>query len=431
MRKLILLSAAFLAALLWGLWVSPAAWADVAVDAAGQGSGAAATCTVPLTVRSGPNRALVVGVTLYSTGSSVTGITYPGTSLTRQAEVTGSAQRVEIWAGVNPTPGRATVTVTISPGTASVCGAVAFTGVDQATPRSHVAANSGTGRTALVTVTSAAGNMTLDTVACSSCSFTDQTQTQRWLDTEPSRGAAGGSTAAGAESVEHRWALNESSQWASAAIDIEAAPVSGFQSGSAGNCVNTSSGANTCWATALTPTTVGNTGALAASAGTGGGASTPQAIGLTPTTVGNTGALTASAATGGGAITPRSYVPPLAGLEGPVRLVFEGLRPTGQALWGGDHFSASALRDLLILVKYRDLTPGPHTQLLQLYLPDGALYQQFMSAVGPGAPAQVETRLPVGGTWITQYSLYGTWHVEVYLDQAQTPTVQRTLVLAP
>ncbi len=41
------------------------------------------------------------------------------------------------------------------------------------------------------------------------------------------------------------------------------------------------------------------------------------------------------------------------------------------------------------------------------------------------------TRLPLGGTWITQYSLYGTWRVEVYLDQARTPTVQRTLVLAP
>ncbi len=165
-------------------------------------------------------------------------------------------------------------------------------------------------------------------------------------------------------------------------------------------------------------------------------------------------ALAGLAAAGGG-VTPRGYVPPLAGLEGPVRLAFEGLRPTGQALPGGDHFSAKALRDLLILVKYRDLTPGPHTQRLQLYAPDGALYQQFTTAVegdgtakGPaeapskqgrtpradsGAPGstQVATRLPVGGTWITQYSLYGTWHVEVYLDQARTPVVQRTLDLAP
>jgi hypothetical protein len=156
------------------------------------------------------------------------------------------------------------------------------------------------------------------------------------------------------------------------------------------------------------------------------------------------------------AATPRGYLPPLAGPEGPVRLAFEGLRPTGQPLPGSDHFSARALRDLLILVEYRELAPGPHTQRLQLYAPDGALYQQFTTAIGTGErgpqpPAgvqaehgkaphhpgrrpeseQVATRLPVGGTWITQHSLYGPWRVEVYLDDARTPAVHRTLVLDP
>jgi len=164
-------------------------------------------------------------------------------------------------------------------------------------------------------------------------------------------------------------------------------------------------------------------------------------------------ALATSAAAGSGATPPRGYVPPLAGPEGAVRLTFEGLRATGETLWGGDHFSAKVLRDLLVYVEYQALAPGAHTQRLQLYLPDGALYQQFTSALeagGAGKPAaeappahaprapgaqagmeQVVTRLPVGGTWITQYSLYGTWRVEVYLDQARTPTVQRTFVLAP
>ena len=390
-----------LAVALWGLVVPRSAWAAVAVDAAGHGSGAAATCTLPLTVGSGSNRALVVGVTLYSTDSSVASITYPGTSMTRQAQVTGSAQRVELWAGVNPTPGRAPVTVTISPGTASVCGAVSFTGVDQTTPTIHAATNSGTGRTASVTVTSAAGNMTLDTVACSSCAFTDHTQRQRWLDKEPSRGAAGGSTATGAESVQHRWTLNHSNHWASAAVDVEAAPVTGFQSGSAANCVTTSTGANTCWVT-----------------------------GLTPTTVGNTAALTASATTGGGA-TPRSYVPPLTEPEATVQISFEGLLHTGKSLAGGGDFSAAAVRDLLITVAYQNLALGPHTQRLQLYAPDGALYQQFSTAfVVGGSVSQPETRLPVGGTWITQYSLYGTWRVEVYLDQARTSAAYRALVLS-
>jgi hypothetical protein len=411
MGKSIVLSVALLSTLLLGLVVPRSAGAAVAVDAAGHGIGTAATCSVPLTVGSRSNRALVVGVTLYSTDSSVASITYPGTSMTRQAQVTGSAQRVEIWAGVNPTPGRATVTVTLSPGTASVCGAVSFTGVDQTTPTIHAATNSGTGRTASVTVTSAVRNMTLDTVACSSCAFTHHTQTQRWLDKEPSRGAAGGSTAAGAESVQHRWAINASSSWASAAVDVEAAPVTGFQSGSAANCVTTSTGANTCWVTGLTPTTVGNTGALTASA--------------------TTAALTASATSGGGAITPRGYVPPLAGTEGTVRIQFDGLLHTGKSLSGGEQFSAAALRDLLITVAYQNLALGSHTQRLQLYAPDGALYQQFSTAFAVGGSVtQPETRLPVGGTWITQHSLYGTWRVEVYLDQARTPAAQRNLVLS-
>jgi hypothetical protein len=139
-----------------------------------------------------------------------------------------------------------------------------------------------------------------------------------------------------------------------------------------------------------------------------------------------------------------------------VRISFEGLLHTGKALPGGAHFSAKALRDLVILVAYRDLAPGHHTQRLRLYAPDGALYQQFATefevegAVSkPRAEAHrehgtahrdhfgspgivpVETRLPVGGTWITQHSLYGTWRVEVYLDQARTPVVHRTLVLDP
>jgi hypothetical protein len=114
-----------------------------------------------------------------------------------------------------------------------------------------------------------------------------------------------------------------------------------------------------------------------------------------------------------------------------VQISFEGLLHTGKSLLGGGDFSAAALRDLLITVTYQNLALGSHTQRLNLYAPDGALYQQFATAFAVGGSvAQPETRLPVGGTWITQYSLYGTWRVEVYLDQARTPTVYRNLVLS-
>jgi hypothetical protein len=114
-----------------------------------------------------------------------------------------------------------------------------------------------------------------------------------------------------------------------------------------------------------------------------------------------------------------------------VQIQFDGLLHTGKSLLGGGNFSADAVRDLLITVAYQGLALGAHTQRLNLYAPDGALYQQFATAfVVEGSVARPETRLLVGGTWITQHSLYGTWRVEVYLDQARTPAAQRTLVLS-
>ena len=72
----------------------------------------------------------------------------------------------------------------------------------------------------------------------------------------------------------------------------------------------------------------------------------------------------------------------------------------------------------------------------KLFAPDGALYQQFTAEFeatgqpvqGKGQPVsrweRVETRLLVGGTWITEHSLYGPWRFEVYVDQEQVPTTK-------
>ena len=136
-----------------------------------------------------------------------------------------------------------------------------------------------------------------------------------------------------------------------------------------------------------------------------------------------------------------SYVPPVIHEEGHVRVHFVGLLGTGKEDPGRE-FSARRVGDLLILVEYRSLSPGPHTQRLKLFLPDGALYQQFTSEfqVGSAQPARdkghqqlgwerVTTRLPVAGTWITEHALYGDWRFEVYLDQARQPTTHGTFVL--
>ncbi len=44
---------------------------------------------------------------------------------------------------------------------------------------------------------------------------------------------------------------------------------------------------------------------------------------------------------------------------------------------------------------------------------------------------RVETRLPVWGAWITQYSLFGAWRVEVYLDLERMPITSGVFVLSP
>ena len=129
------------------------------------------------------------------------------------------------------------------------------------------------------------------------------------------------------------------------------------------------------------------------------------------------------------------------GLEaGEARLSFVGHLQHGR-VQGGTEFSAQSLGDLRIVVEYRDLSGINHTQRIELYSPDGSLYQRFSTAFKVAATVAklkasdrwepVETRLPVWGTWITQYSLFGAWLVEVYLDRERMPITTGVFVLSP
>ncbi|MFQ5947900.1 MAG: hypothetical protein ACE5KX_03455 [Acidimicrobiia bacterium] len=94
---------------------------------------------------------------------------------------------------------------------------------------------------------------------------------------------------------------------------------------------------------------------------------------------------------------------------------------------GGAQFSGGLVRNLRILVGWNNLS-GSHTQRLELFSPDGSLYQR-LSAQFTGT--SVETRLSVGGTWITQHSLFGAWGVKVYLDRERMPITSGVFVLTP
>lgn len=94
----------------------------------------------------------------------------------------------------------------------------------------------------------------------------------------------------------------------------------------------------------------------------------------------------------------------------------------------GPRFNADRMRSLLIQIHWKTIV-GQHTQRIELITPDGSVYQNLTAPVeSVTGTAVVETRLPVAGTWITEYDLHGRWTVNVYLDDAVKPITSAPLV---
>jgi hypothetical protein len=91
----------------------------------------------------------------------------------------------------------------------------------------------------------------------------------------------------------------------------------------------------------------------------------------------------------------------------------------------GEQFSAQSLRDLLISVNHANVSAT--TQRIELSTPDGGLYQKF---AGDATPAS-QVRVPIGGTWITEHGLFGTWTVRVYLDRQPSAAATGAFLLTP
>jgi hypothetical protein len=120
---------------------------------------------------------------------------------------------------------------------------------------------------------------------------------------------------------------------------------------------------------------------------------------------------------------------------GPPALVqFIGLTQDLQVLERND-FAAQTLREVKINVWWN--VAGAQTQRLELFAPDGSLYRRVSAAFDANALPRtqgrvlVQTPLPVGGTWITEYSLFGTWRVDVYLAGQSSPVTTASFVLNP
>ena len=104
-----------------------------------------------------------------------------------------------------------------------------------------------------------------------------------------------------------------------------------------------------------------------------------------------------------------------------------------QQLLQRDDFWAQTVREVNINVWWN--VAGTQTQRLELFAPDGTLYRRFTIAFDADALPRtqgrvlVQTPLPVGGTWITEYSLFGAWRVDVYLGGQPKPITSASFLL--
>ena len=93
-------------------------------------------------------------------------------------------------------------------------------------------------------------------------------------------------------------------------------------------------------------------------------------------------------------------------------------------------FSGAELSDLKILVQWSNLFSN-HRQRVELVAPDGSVYQSLSrSLTTADSAAPVATMVPVSGTWITRYGLYGAWCVDVFFDQDEKPVASRRVSIS-
>lgn len=191
------------------------------------------------TTATGTNLLLVVGISMnisQRTATTVSGVTYNGTALTRAGFQNDSSNnvRTEIWYLANPATGNHNVVVTENIGgilstIGTVAGATTFTGADQTTPIRAFASNQsgGTNVNAYVNVASGPNDYVLDTLAVTSgitANITSPAQTQQWSlnSTGGTRDVYGfASTRVGSASASLSETLSGNARWSDSVVSIQ------------------------------------------------------------------------------------------------------------------------------------------------------------------------------------------------------------------
>lgn len=200
----------------------------IAFDAASSSVGSGVTSVTFPHTTSGANRALIVGVSFWDgTAQSISGVTYAGTAMTNIGGATDSADdRAQQWKLSNPATGTNNVIVSFSGSVHAVCGAVSFTGAHQTTASltGTQATATGNSGTPSVNVSSASGEIVIDTLGFFVAIATvGAGQTQRWNATASLEYGAG-STEAGASTTTMSWTLDDIFPWALVGVGVKPAP---------------------------------------------------------------------------------------------------------------------------------------------------------------------------------------------------------------
>ena len=185
------------------------------------------------TVGAGTNRILVVGNSFRDGNVSASTVTYGGTALILgTAQNSGGNQnRTEMWYLFAPTVGTANVVISMSASKAVTAASLSYVGVKQTVGTFASATAQST--TASVSVSSATGDLVIDTVTANgdANSLTAVApQTSAWNvfsgsgDAGNARGAGG--TQAGAATTTVSWTLGASKPWSVVAMTLPAAPSS-------------------------------------------------------------------------------------------------------------------------------------------------------------------------------------------------------------
>jgi len=112
------------------------------------------------------------------------------------------------------------------------------------------------------------------------------------------------------------------------------------------------------------------------------------------------------------------------------RVSFAGVLTSGRTRVG-EYFPGGDVREIRIAVSWTDLE-RVHHQRLELYSPDGSLYQRFSATfTGDRRAVSTVTALPVAGSSISDAGLYGEWCAEVFLDDEEAPIARRHFELTP